>query len=296
VSAGQPAPREDAGGPRTTHGRRTHERRTHGRGSSRTLFALVVHTVRLQRRGALIWGVVLGLYSAAIVATFPTFGDVEQMDQLMQAYPEGMREAFNIEDMGTPEGFLDSQVFSLAPLALAFFAILACAGAIAGAEERGTIDVLLGNPLPRWQLVVGNLLATALSLLGVVAAVGFFTWGTAVLVDVDLPLRTTAEAVINLWPICLFFGGLALLCSALFHRRALAVAIPGVLLFATYLVDVLGRVSDELEDLRPASVFYYYGSAIKGGIDWGNFVGVTLVTILFVLLAVLAFGRRDIYT
>jgi len=207
-----------------------------------------------------------------------------------------MREAFNLEDMGTPEGFLDSQVFSLAPLALAFFAILACADAIAGAEERGTIDVLLGNPLPRWQLVVGNLLATALSLLGIVAAVGLFTWGTAVLVDVDLPLRTTAEAVINLWPICLFFGGLALLCSALFHRRALAVAIPGVVLFATYLVDVLGRVSDELEDLRPASVFYYYGSAIKDGIDWGNFVGVTLVIILFVLLAVLAFGRRDIYT
>jgi beta-exotoxin I transport system permease protein len=68
------------------------------------------------------------------------------------------------------------------------------------------------------------------------------------------------------------------------------------LLFATYLVDVLGRVSDELEDLRPASVFYYYGSAIKDGIDWGSFVGVTLVTSLFVLLAVLAFGRRDIYT
>ena len=205
----------------------------------------------------------LGLYSAAIVATFPTFGDVEQMDQLMQAYPEGMRGAFNIEDLGTPDGFLDSQVFSLAPLALAFFAILACAGAIAGAEERGTIDVLLGNPLPRWQLVAGNFLATALSLLAIVAVVGLSTRGTAVLFDVDLPLRATAEAVFNLCPICLFFGGLALLCSALFHRRSLAVAIPGVLLFATYLVEVLGRVSDELEDLRPASVFYYYGSLSK---------------------------------
>jgi ABC-2 type transport system permease protein len=253
VSVGQTAPpREDAG-----------PRRTHGRGSSRTLIALVVHTIRLQRRGALIWGVMLGLYSAAIVATFPTFGDVEQMDQLMQAYPEGMRGAFNIEDLGTPDGFLDSQVFSLAPLALAFFAILACAGAIAGAEERGTIDVLLGNPLPRWQLVAGNFLATALSLLAIVAVVGLSTRGTAVLFDVDLPLRATAEAVFNLCPICPFFGGLALLCSALFHRRSLAVAIPGVLLFATYLVEVLGRVSDELEDLRPASVFYYYGYLSK---------------------------------
>jgi ABC-2 type transport system permease protein len=271
-------------------------RRAHGHRSRGTLFALVFQTVRLQFRGAFIWGVVLGLYSAAIVATFPTFGDMEQMDQLIQAYPEGMREAFNIEDLGTPEGFLDSQVFSFAPLALAFFPILASAGAIAGAEERGTIDVLLGNPLPRWQLVVGSFVATGLSLLGIVALVGLFTWGTAVLFDVDLSLRTIAGAVLNFWPTCLFFGGLAMLCSAVFHRRVLAIAIPGVVLFATYLADVLGRVSEDLEDLRPASVFYYYGSAIKDGIDWANFGGVTLVALVFVLLAVLAFRRRDIYT
>jgi ABC-2 type transport system permease protein len=233
--------------------RRAHARRTWG-----TLFALVLHTVRLQRRSALIWGLALGLYSAALVATFPTFGDMEQMDKLMRAYPEGLREAFNIEDMGTPEGFLDSQVFSLAPLALAFFPILACAGAIAGAEERQTLDVLLGNPLPRWQLVVGSFRATALSLLGIAVVVGLCTWGTALLFDVDLSLLTTAAAVLNLWLICLFFGGLALLCSGLLHRRALATAIPGVALFAAYLADVLGKVSDDLEDLRPASVFYYY--------------------------------------
>ena len=271
-------------------------RRAHARRRWGTLLALVGHTLRLQRRSALIWGLALGLYSAAIVATFPTFGAAEQMDQLVQMYPEGMREAFNIEDMGTPEGFLDSQVFSLAPLALAFFPILACAGAIAGAEERGTLDVLLGNPLPRWQLVAGTFLATALSLVAIVAVVGLLTYGTAALFDVDLPLLTTAEAVLNLWPVCLFFGGLALLCSALFHRRSLAVALPASALFAAYLADVLGEVSDDLEDLRPASVFYYYGTAIRDGIDWSNFAGLTLAALLLALLAAFAFSRRDIYT
>ncbi len=33
----------------------------------------------------------------------------------------------------------------------------------------------------------------------------------------------------------------------------------------------------------------------KDGIDWANFVGVTLVALLFVPLATLAFERRDIY-
>ncbi len=272
-------------------------RRAHGRGSWWTLFALVLQTVRLQVRSVVIWGLALGLYSAAMLASFTTFsGDAEQMNQLLEAYPKELLDAFGIKDLGDVENYLNSQVFLLAPLALAFFPVLTAAGAIAGAEERGTIDVLLGNPIPRWQLVVGSFAATAISLLLILAITGLLTWGTAALMDVDLSLESTVDAVLNMWPVCLFFGGLAMLCSAIFHRRALAVAIPAFLLFAMYLVDAVGRASDNLEDLRPASVFYYYGSAIEAGIDQANFGGISLAALVLVLLAVLAFGRRDIYT
>jgi ABC-2 type transport system permease protein len=232
-----------------------------------------------------------------MAASFTTFsGNAEEMNQLLKAYPQELLDAFGIKSLADVENYLNSQVFLLAPLALAFFPILTAAGAIAGAEERGTIDVLLGNPIPRWQLVVGSFAATALSLLVILAITGLLTWGTAVLMEVDLSLESTTAAVLNMWPVCLFFGGLAMLCSAFFHRRALAIAIPAFLLFAMYLVDTIGRASEDLEDLRPASVFYYYGSAIEDGIDWVNFGGVTLVAFVFVLLAVLAFQRRDIYT
>jgi beta-exotoxin I transport system permease protein len=262
-----------------------------------TLFALVTHTGRMQLRSVIIWGAALGLYSAAMVASFTAIeGSAAQLNQLMEAYPKGMLEAFGVTDLGDPANYLNSQFFGLAPLALSFFPILALAGAIAGAEERGTIDVLLGNPLPRWQLVAGNFLATALSLLGICAIVGLLTWGTAVLVDVDLSLREIAHGVLNLWPITVAFGALALLCSALFHRRALAISIPAFLLFGTYLIDTIGRASEDLEDWRPASVFYYYGSAVENGIDRSHFAGITVIALALVLLAVLVFRRRDIYT
>jgi len=262
-----------------------------------TLFALVSHTMRMQARSVIIWGAALGLYSAAMVASFTAIeGSAAELNKLMEAYPKGMLEAFGVTDLGDPANYLHSQFFGLAPLALSFFTILALAGALAGAEERGTIDVLLGNPLPRWQLVVGNFLATALSLIGVCALVGLLIWGTAVLVDVELSLREIMDGILNLWPICIVFGALALLCSALFHRRALAVSIPAFLLFGMYLIDTVGRASEDLEDWRPASVFYYYGSAIENGIDWAHFGGITLIALALVLLAALAFRRRDIYT
>ena len=94
-----------------------------------TLPALVLHTVRFQARGVLIWGAALGLYSAAIVASYTTFsGSADQMNQLLDAYPKGMLEAFGITDLANVENYMSSQVFLLAPLALAFFPILTAAG------------------------------------------------------------------------------------------------------------------------------------------------------------------------
>lgn len=262
-----------------------------------TLTALVRHTLGLQMRGVLIWGFVFGLYSAAMTATFTTFAaDAEQMDRILEIYPQSMLDAFGITGLGTIEAFLDSQIFYLAPLALAFFTILASASAIAGAEERGSIDVLLGNPLPRWQIIVGNFVAIALSFLVIVAIAGVLTWGTAVLMDVDLTLTTAAEAFVNLWPTGLFFGAVALLCSAIFHRRALAIAIPGFLLFAMFMMNVMGNVSEDLEYLQTYSIFYYYGQVAVDGMDWANFAGIIAVVLVLVALAVLVFRRREIYT
>jgi ABC-2 type transport system permease protein len=87
-----------------------------------------------------------------------------------------------------------------------------------------------------------------------------------------------------------------MLCSAFFHRRVLAIAIPGFVLVATYFINALGESVEDLEDVQPLTVFHYYGSAIEDGIDWSNFGGVTLAALVLVLLAALAFGRRDIYT
>jgi ABC-2 type transport system permease protein len=263
-----------------------------------TLLSVVVHELRMRVRGVIIWGTVLGLYCGAMVASYVSLEDqMQQFEGLLDSYPQVFVEAFGITDLLTIEGFLASQFFNwAAPLALSFFPMLVLAGAIAGAEERGTIDVLLGKPVPRWQLVVGSFVSVAISLLGIIAILGLFTWIPARLLDVDLSSGAAAEAALNLWPICLFFGGLALLCTSLFHRRALAVAIPAVVLFGMYLLDVLGGIVEDMEDFQSFSAFYYYGSAIEDGIDWANFVGLTLAAVVLVVLAALAFRKRDIYT
>ena len=65
-------------------------------------------------------------------------------------------------DIASPAGYLNSQVYALmAPLVLLIFAIGAGAGAVAGEEERGTLDLLLAHPLRRRDYVVQRFLALA---------------------------------------------------------------------------------------------------------------------------------------
>ena len=125
---------------------------------------------------------------------------------------------------------------------------------------------------------------------------GLITWISALIADVDLTLESMVAGSLNLWPLALFFGGLAMLCSAIFHRRLLAIAIPVALLVTMYFVDGLAGSVEFLENIQPLSAFYYYGSAIQDGIDWANFAGLMAVTLVLVGLAVLIFRRRDIYT
>ena len=59
--------------------------------------------------------------------------------------------------MATPEGFFNLQPFSiLAPLLFIVFAVAKGSDATAGEEERGTLDLLLANPLPRRRVVAGK--------------------------------------------------------------------------------------------------------------------------------------------
>jgi ABC-2 type transport system permease protein len=258
--------------------------------------ALAAHSLRLQRRAILIWGLTLGVLTAIMVSAYPSMG--AQLDEMMANYPPEMLAFFGeVNSVSTIEGFLALEVFNMmAPIALAFYAIILGARAIAGAEERSTLDLFLGNPLPRWQLVANGFATIAGALFGAVAILGLCTWIPALLAGVDLPLTAVIAGALNLVPLGLFFGGLALLVSAVVHRAALAIAIPGAVMLAMYTINSLASLLEAAEPLRPLSIFKYYGSAIENGIAWPSFIAITLLGAAFAALASVAFARRDIYT
>jgi ABC-2 type transport system permease protein len=258
------------------------------------------HTIHLRARGALIWSAALGALGALFVALYPSIsGSGASIEQMMSSMPAAMRDmiGYGGDAFSSVEGWLAGEMLSfLVPLALSFFPILVASSAIAGAEENGTMDMLLGNPLSRSQFALARFAAAAILLLGIVTLMGAVTWLTGIIVDVDLGLGAMAAASLSLWSLCIFFGGIALLLSAALHRRFLALAIPATLLILMYFVDGLASSVKFFDAIKPLSAFNYYGSAIQNGMDWTSFGVLTGATAALVSVALLIFLRRDIYS
>jgi ABC-2 type transport system permease protein len=260
----------------------------------RPLPVFLRHVVRRHYRGVLFWTIGVTLYTALMVLTFPAFEETGALD--VSQYPEAMREAFNLQSMSTIEPFLSSQVYNFLPLVLMFVPITIFAGAIAGSEERGSLDILFGNPLPRWVYVVAYWLAVALMMLAMLVALGVGSWLAAVVIDVDLSFGEAMGVALNVFPITMAAGGIALLLSAITRQRAIAIGVPAALLFLMYLVDIVGKISETYRPLRNASFFKAYGDPLQDGMPWAGIAILLAIALMLAALAIPAFRRRDIYT
>ena len=254
----------------------------------------VRHLISRHGRGVLFWTLGVTIYTALMVLTFPAFEGSGSLD--VSQYPEAMREAFNLQSIDTIEPFLSSQVYNFLPLVLMFVPITILAGAIAGAEERGTLDILFGNPLPRPTYMLAYWLAVALLMLGMLLVLGLGSWVAALLIDVDLAFGESMLAALNLFPITMAAGSLALLLSAQFRQKAIAVGVPAALMFLMYLIDIVGKISETYAPLRNASAFKAYGDVLQEGMPWIGAAILLAVAVALLAAAIPIFQRRDIYT
>lgn len=268
-------------------------------GTSRLLRSIPGRTFHDQRRGLLGWGLAFASFALLMSAVYPSFaGQAEQIEELANAYPEGLK-AFlgGLDDLGTPAGFLRAELFStMFPIMLLVYAIGRAADTMAGEEERGSLDVLLSQPVSRRRVLLGKSagIGAGVFLLATVSwaslALGTLAFG------IDLGLARLAGACLALALLGLFFAALALALSAVRGRKAFAVGVSAGVAAVSYLANGLARLTDVLEPVRYASPFYYYekSDALTGAPDVLALFMLAGATAVLIVVALFAFERRDI--
>ena len=244
-------------------------------------------TLRDQRGSLFGWSAGLAVLSLYLLYVYPFINRASEMMKVLDSLPPVIKNLIGKNNfMATPEGFFNLQPFSiLAPLLFIVFAVAKGSDATAGEEERGTLDLLLANPLGRRRAVVQKSLAhgAALSVLAVVfwLAMAGGTW----LFGIALDRLRLAEVIFSLWLLGLVFYALALACGCWRGKKKFSIGVSGGLAVVTYLVNAYAPMVESLRPYRVLSPFYFY----NGNNVLGN--GLRPAHVL-VLAGLFAFFRR----
>ena len=264
-----------------------------------SVFAKTLHDLR---RGFVWWSLGLAGMVALMVSVYPTVRDNPALDNLVKNYPDAFKGLFGFGgelDYSSPAGYLGIELFSLmVPLLLLIAAIGAGSNAIAGEEERGTLDLLLSAPISRRRVVLEKFGALAAE----AAGLGLVLWLSLVVgartVGMDIGAGRLGGATLGAVLLAVAFGSIALLVGAAAGRRSRAIGLSAAMAVAAYLVNSLAPLVSSLDTIRKVSPFYYYaaGNPLRNGLDPLHALVLLLLAVVAAAAACVAIERLDLRT
>jgi ABC-2 type transport system permease protein len=254
--------------------------------------------LRERRRSLLWWTIGLAALVALNVAFYPSVRDDPALSGYAKDLPESVRALFagGELDIASPAGYLNSRIFALmAPLLFLIVAIGAGSAAVAGEEERGTLELVLAHPIRRRDYVLQRFLALAVLL----AALTTVLLATVALgshaVNLEISFGKLAVASLSVGLLALLFAAIALATGALAPGRARAIAVAGGLAVAAWIFDGLARSVDPLEGLRPLGPYYHAlgQNPLREGAPSAGWALLIAAAAIAAVLAAAGLERRD---
>ena len=257
-------------------------------------------TLRDQRRALLAWSTSLVLLVGMYAGFYPSFHGSSSYNDLINQMPKALRDLFTAGaggDLSSGPGYMYMEVLSfMAPTLLLVYAIGFGAQAIAGEEERHTLELLLATPVTRTRLVVEKWLTLATGIVILATAMGLAVVGFGAATGMGLATLNVIASMAHLALLALVFGGLALLLGAATGRVAMARGVPAALAVVAYLVNGFGVSVSWLGPARKFSPFFQYvgHDPIRNGFSLPAVAVAALTSCALILGAVHVLSRRDI--
>jgi ABC-2 type transport system permease protein len=250
-------------------------------------------------RGQIVgWGLGIAALGLMLVPFYDVFMEEQgEFMQMIENYPPEFLAFFggDAASIATPQGYLGMYGFSLLPVILGIFSIIAASGLLASDEESGRLDLIVAHPVSRTALFWGRVLAFVAAALGILV-IGWL--GFSILLGGSSLDVTWGEMALPFLPVLaqtLIYGAVALLLSLLLPSRRLAAAGAGLLLVTSYLVTSMASLNESLAAVaRFLPYDYFQGADALGGLDLPPFLGLIAVSGALAAIAWWRFERRDI--
>lgn len=259
------------------------------------MFNLFKHELTSRWVAILGWGIGLSLWAAMYIAIFP-----EMADEMAGLANLSIYRALGF-DLGSFAGYMAGVVVQFMPLLLGIYVIITSTGTLAGEEDNGTLELVVAMPLPRWQIVAMKVAALALVLLLIMMILGTGSAITLGIIsqttEVDVTPIQLFVALLGVYPMLLAFFSIGLFLGTIMPSRRLAVAVMVLIYLGSYLINSVGNLVDSMASFKAISLFSYINTnadVFENGLHAGNISILLAISLVFFVLAMLAFERRNI--
>ena len=259
-----------------------------------------VKSLRDERWPMVWWASGIGLLAAMIIAFFPSVRGNDDFNALLESYPENLMALFGLTeltDITSAVGFLNAELFGLmAPLLFIIHGILLGSGAIAGEEGRGTLEILLTEPITRMGLVAQKSAAmiTNTVFLGLVLWIVLVI--SALAIDMDVSVLRLADITFSTVLLGVTFGALAFAVGCITGSRSNSVFIAAAVAVGTYFLNAASGIVSYMQGAKWLSPFFYYNAAdpLANGVHPAH-AAILLATIAILLgVGYAGLQRRDL--
>jgi len=267
------------------------------------MWTIITRTLRDSRRSLLIYGLAAVGFSWMYIAMFPTLSaQSAQLQETIANYPTEIFQALGVDPahlvFDDIHAFLSIEFYSLFfPIMAIALAISSASGALAGEIEKGTMSLLLSQPISRVRLYLAKYCSGALKLLWLTLAGTLGPLLLCKLYGLDVFPRHFAAVMVACFAFSLAIYSLGFLFAAMFSEKGKATFLTLGLVIVMYAFNVLASLRESIQDLRYASVFYYYdqGSAIvEGSLTGWQLLVLCGVALVLTTLGGVIFARRDV--
>lgn len=235
----------------------------------------------------------VGLAILSMGALGAASGLEDTIGDITENMPEALT-AFIPSDV--PGGYVVGEVFNLiGPLVLVAYAVATGASAVAGDEDRGTMAVLISQPVSRRQVLAGKAGGLLAALVVSTIAFGATAMLASNVFDIGLTSANIAATCVHLLALATAFGAVALAVGGLTGNPSVAALSAGGAAAVAYMSDSLLPLAD-LDGLAQISPWYYYASStpLANGVDVLHLVVLLAITAVATAVAFVSFERRDL--
>jgi len=239
----------------------------------------------------------MSLLAAFAVWAYPSYSEAMDMEQLHEAFPEPMIQAFNIQTMASLEGFLAVELYMFGwVILLGLYFAYSAASIVADDIDRGRMDTLLSMPVSRERLALERFASLGVPILTVNVVTPVVVLVSADLIGESLSVVDVVALHLLSIPYLFACGGIGLLASVLFDRASVAQRVALGVTFGIYLVESLltGTDYEGLGAIAPMRYFDPNEVLLDGTYDLaGAAILIGMMTAL-VIVSQTWFVRRDI--